>query len=62
MHPAGSATFSPRTQSLLIRCKDGGSVLGVRRLQSEGKREMDAAQWIVGYRDRADGAGVLHFE
>lgn len=60
----GTAMVSPQMKSIIIKCKDGESFLNVTRLQSVGRKEMGAADWIIGYRQARidDQKGLIQFE
>lgn len=58
--PPGTAMFSPSIESLIVKCKEG--YLDIKSLQSIGKRQMTAAQWIIGYRHYSDPQGFLFFQ
>ncbi|UZJ53268.1 hypothetical protein CBS101457_002588 [Exobasidium rhododendri] len=57
----GTGVYHPSTKSIMILCKQSQHFLSVKRLQTEGKKEMSADEWIVGYRDRSDENGLFHF-
>jgi methionyl-tRNA formyltransferase len=60
----GTAIISPQMKSIIIKCKDGESLLNVTRLQSVGRKEMGAADWIIGYRQARidDQKDFIQFE
>jgi len=46
----GSAVYCHPLRCVIVKCKDGKSVLGIRTLQTQGKQEKDAENWITAYR------------
>lgn len=57
---AGDAVYAAEHDALVVRCIDD-AYIAVRRIQSKGKPARSASEWWLGFRDRADERGCVHF-